>query len=214
MGDGFQFLDIIVFALIAGFLVLRLRSVLGRRTGNERRRDPFVPPKAGTVSEKVVQLPPRSGSATAPAPAAVPSLPPGVAELKRAEPSFSSATPGGSEGTAAGAGAVADPLRGGSCTTFSETVPAFGGTKGSRRRSFPVRRPRTLRRRSTRKPAMSANTMISRNWKPSPILFHLTGGEISTVDRTFGGKRQAQAANRPFHGNRTTTMLCETGDPC
>lgn len=91
MGDGFQFLDIIVFALIAGFLVLRLRSVLGRRTGNERRRDPFVPPKAGTVSEKVVQLPPRSGSATAPAPAAVPSLPPGVAELKRAEPSFDAA---------------------------------------------------------------------------------------------------------------------------
>ena len=32
MGDG-QFLDIILFAMIAAFLVLRLRSVLGRRTG-------------------------------------------------------------------------------------------------------------------------------------------------------------------------------------
>ena len=45
MGSDFQFLDIILFAAVAGFLLLRLRSVLGRRTGNERRRpDPFAPP--------------------------------------------------------------------------------------------------------------------------------------------------------------------------
>jgi predicted lipid-binding transport protein (Tim44 family) len=37
MGSGFQFLDIILFAMIAAFLVLRLRSVLGRRTGHQRR---------------------------------------------------------------------------------------------------------------------------------------------------------------------------------
>jgi hypothetical protein len=41
MGDGVQFLDIIIFAAIAVFLGLRLRGVLGRRTGNERQRDPF-----------------------------------------------------------------------------------------------------------------------------------------------------------------------------
>lgn len=43
MGEGFQFLDIILFAMIAGFLVLRLRSVLGRR-GNfgGSRHDPFA----------------------------------------------------------------------------------------------------------------------------------------------------------------------------
>ena len=41
MGD-FQYFDIILFAMIAAFLVLRLRSVLGRRTGNERRRELFV----------------------------------------------------------------------------------------------------------------------------------------------------------------------------
>ncbi len=35
MGEGFQFLDIIFLAMIAGFIALRLRSVLGRRTGNE-----------------------------------------------------------------------------------------------------------------------------------------------------------------------------------
>lgn len=39
-----QFPDIIFFAIVAVFLVLRLRSVLGRRTGNERERpDPFRP---------------------------------------------------------------------------------------------------------------------------------------------------------------------------
>ena len=37
MNDGFQFLDIILFAMVAAFLVLRLRSVLGRRTGNQQR---------------------------------------------------------------------------------------------------------------------------------------------------------------------------------
>ena len=42
MGDGFQFLDIVLFAMVAAFLVLRLRSVLGRRTGHEQRRpDPI-----------------------------------------------------------------------------------------------------------------------------------------------------------------------------
>ena len=35
MNEGFQFLDIIFFAMIAAFLVLRLRSVLGRRNSNQ-----------------------------------------------------------------------------------------------------------------------------------------------------------------------------------
>ncbi len=33
--NGFNFIDIILFAMIAAFLVLRLRSVLGRRDGHE-----------------------------------------------------------------------------------------------------------------------------------------------------------------------------------
>lgn len=42
MEGSFPFLEIILFAMVAGFLVLRLRSVLGRRTGHERRRpDPI-----------------------------------------------------------------------------------------------------------------------------------------------------------------------------
>jgi predicted lipid-binding transport protein (Tim44 family) len=44
MGDFPHYFDIILFAMIAGFLVLRLRSVLGRRTGNERRRNPVIRP--------------------------------------------------------------------------------------------------------------------------------------------------------------------------
>jgi predicted lipid-binding transport protein (Tim44 family) len=43
--DAFpHYFDIVLFAMIAVFLVLRLRSVLGRRTGNERRRDLFGRP--------------------------------------------------------------------------------------------------------------------------------------------------------------------------
>lgn len=35
MNDGLQTIDIIFFAMVAAFILLRLRSVLGRRTGNE-----------------------------------------------------------------------------------------------------------------------------------------------------------------------------------
>ncbi|OUR80483.1 hypothetical protein A9Q83_00695 [Alphaproteobacteria bacterium 46_93_T64] len=36
MGDGFQFLDIILLVMIAAFIFLRLRNVLGRRMGHEQ----------------------------------------------------------------------------------------------------------------------------------------------------------------------------------
>jgi predicted lipid-binding transport protein (Tim44 family) len=42
MGDGFQYFDILLFAMVAAFLVLQLRRVLGRRTGAERPRDPLA----------------------------------------------------------------------------------------------------------------------------------------------------------------------------
>ena len=59
MGEGIQFLDIIIFAMIAVFLVMRLRSVLGRRTGHERRRDPFAAGRAGEKGDKIIPLPDR-----------------------------------------------------------------------------------------------------------------------------------------------------------
>jgi predicted lipid-binding transport protein (Tim44 family) len=36
MSDSFQIVDIVIWAMIAGLIFLRLRSVLGRRTGGER----------------------------------------------------------------------------------------------------------------------------------------------------------------------------------
>ncbi len=59
MSDGLPFFDIILFAMIAAFLVLRLRSVLGRRDGDKgRRRNPFarsLPEEQ--ADENVVHLP-------------------------------------------------------------------------------------------------------------------------------------------------------------
>src|SRR3954468_15229819 len=44
MGDG-TLIDVVLFAMVAAFLFLRLRSVLGRRTGQERPRpNPFTRP--------------------------------------------------------------------------------------------------------------------------------------------------------------------------
>jgi len=47
--------DIILIGLVAVFLILRLRSVLGKRTGNERppARDPFTPPAPPTAAPRV-----------------------------------------------------------------------------------------------------------------------------------------------------------------
>ncbi len=59
MNDGLPFFDIILFAMIAAFLVLRLRSVLGRRDGHKGGpRNPFarsLPEEK--ADEKVVHLP-------------------------------------------------------------------------------------------------------------------------------------------------------------
>jgi predicted lipid-binding transport protein (Tim44 family) len=97
MGDLPNYFDIILFAMVAIFLVLRLRSVLGRRTGNERRRDPFMrgqvtPSPAG---DKVVTLSPRPTPAVAaplaPAPATANSVASGLAQITAADPGFDTA---------------------------------------------------------------------------------------------------------------------------
>ena len=56
MGNNY---DIILIGLVAVFLILRLRSVLGKRTGNERppARDPFAPPAPPTPSPRVGDAP-------------------------------------------------------------------------------------------------------------------------------------------------------------
>ena len=59
MGNGFQFIDIILFAMIAAFLILRLRGVLGRRDGHEGGyHDPVkADPREERTDDSVVQLP-------------------------------------------------------------------------------------------------------------------------------------------------------------
>lgn len=82
MGGLGQYVDIILFAMIAGFLVLRLRNVLGRRTGLERRRDPF----ARRAADKVMTAPERGKPALVPPP--VDTVAGGLTALRRADPSF------------------------------------------------------------------------------------------------------------------------------
>ena len=63
MGDGFQFLDIIFFAMVAGFILLRLRSVLGRRTGHEQPpNNPLARQQAEETNDNVVHLPDREAA--------------------------------------------------------------------------------------------------------------------------------------------------------
>jgi predicted lipid-binding transport protein (Tim44 family) len=62
MGGGFQFIDIILIAMVAAFFVLRLRSVLGRRDGNDGsgHRDPFKPvPPEDAQDDNIIALPER-----------------------------------------------------------------------------------------------------------------------------------------------------------
>lgn len=98
--EGFQFIDIIILAMVAGFIVLRLRSVLGRRTGHEPHRDGR--PEDGyargpsNASDNVVTLPnspPRrardvSSLDIEPAYQGTP-LEAGLVQIKMADPSFS-----------------------------------------------------------------------------------------------------------------------------
>jgi predicted lipid-binding transport protein (Tim44 family) len=102
MSDGFQFIDIIFLAMVAVFLALRLRNVLGRRDGHEGGyRDPFRPAPAperraeAPASDNVVRLPGRgeeseSAGAERIAKAAHgnATLAEGLTQIKLADPSF------------------------------------------------------------------------------------------------------------------------------
>jgi predicted lipid-binding transport protein (Tim44 family) len=51
--SGFP-IDLILFGMIAAFLVLRLRSILGRRTGFERPAQPYQPPPGPAAAAPVI----------------------------------------------------------------------------------------------------------------------------------------------------------------
>jgi predicted lipid-binding transport protein (Tim44 family) len=86
-----QFFDIILLAMIAGFIAFRLYTVLGRRTGHERSPDEQVrvpePSRAKkpVAKDNVVTLPERasSGTAAAAGPAAR-----GMMDIKLADRTF------------------------------------------------------------------------------------------------------------------------------
>ena len=107
MGNNY---DIILIGLVAVFLILRLRAVLGKRTGNERppARDPFTPPApppppastprigdAPSGNDKVIPLPNGNGrpplSINAPGgirTTVMPNATAGVAAVRAADPNF------------------------------------------------------------------------------------------------------------------------------
>ncbi|MCW5732515.1 MAG: Tim44 domain-containing protein [Enhydrobacter sp.] len=99
--------DIILIGLVAIFLILRLRSVLGKRTGNERppARDPFAPPtpppsagppRAGDApsgNDNVVPLPNQRPPLAVNAPGGIrstvlPTAVAGTAAIQAADPAF------------------------------------------------------------------------------------------------------------------------------
>src|SRR5271155_324617 len=53
MSGGFP-IDLVLFGMIAAFLVLRLRSILGRRTGFERPPQPYQPPPGPAAPGPVI----------------------------------------------------------------------------------------------------------------------------------------------------------------
>jgi predicted lipid-binding transport protein (Tim44 family) len=90
MSDGFAYLDILFFAMIAAFVVLRLGSVLGRRTGHERRRQS---PAEASAPDRVVPLRRPKGEPEAEETAGVAdagdrALKAGLTEIRLADPRF------------------------------------------------------------------------------------------------------------------------------
>ena len=50
MSNSFGYLDIILLGMIAGFIILRLRSILGRKTGHETKVYPSFDEKKFVIS--------------------------------------------------------------------------------------------------------------------------------------------------------------------
>lgn len=89
MGGGFQIIDIVLFAVLALFLIVKLGSVLGRRGEDDTRQtDPFgISGKKAPPEDNVVTIHERPG----PTPEELASMEPveaGVAQIRAADPSF------------------------------------------------------------------------------------------------------------------------------
>ncbi|MGI9489550.1 MAG: Tim44/TimA family putative adaptor protein [Geminicoccaceae bacterium] len=93
MSEGFAYIDILFFAMVAAFIALRLRSVLGRRTGHERRRtEGYSDVRSDSASDNVVPIGDR-GTAPPEVDQAIADLSEGdvkagLTEIHQADPSF------------------------------------------------------------------------------------------------------------------------------
>ena len=66
MSEAFQYIDILILAIIAGIVLLRLRSVLGRRTGHEKTDKTsynYETPQQSS-EEKIVTIEPKVASSS------------------------------------------------------------------------------------------------------------------------------------------------------
>ena len=98
MSDGFAYIDILFFAMVAAFIALRLRSVLGRRTGHERRRTGNFPDRSRAngagdgANDNVVALPDRTAGDGEVDPAIADmgdgEVKTGLTQIRLADPSF------------------------------------------------------------------------------------------------------------------------------
>ena len=55
MSNSFGYLDIILLGMIAGFIILRLRSILGRKTGHESKVYPSFAEKEFNIPKNEVK---------------------------------------------------------------------------------------------------------------------------------------------------------------
>ena len=55
MNNSFGYLDIILLGMIAGFIILRLRSILGRKTGHESKVSPSFAEKKFSMPKKEIK---------------------------------------------------------------------------------------------------------------------------------------------------------------
>jgi predicted lipid-binding transport protein (Tim44 family) len=87
MGDFPHYFDIVLFAMVAAFLVLRLRSVLGRRSGNERPPHEAMLRRAEAPADKVI---PMGNRAPPPLVTATPAeaVSAGLERIRGADPGF------------------------------------------------------------------------------------------------------------------------------
>ena len=93
MGEGFQFLDIVLFAMVAAFLVLRLRSVLGKKTGHQQpRQDPISRRKQDSETDASVAETPSLNQSSQSGPSDTVDLEDplmlGIAEIKTVDNTF------------------------------------------------------------------------------------------------------------------------------